>query len=786
MDTIELVFQKAWSMEHPVIFFPIRHHSPICTYHLLKAIEEYQPEAILIEGPSDTNQLLPVVAADDTETPVCIYYSVVAKDNNEEGGETERRTACYYPLLDFSPELSAIRKGYEKELPVRFIDLPYSQQFRLERKESEEGKNSYYDDYYLSRSRFIESLCEKTGCRHYAELWERLFEIGGLFMDTGLFVKSMLALCHYSRVEYPAQLLQEEGCLDREAHMAQNIRAAQTEFGKILVITGGFHTAALMELLDGEIPKVNLAAGKASSYLIPYSMAESDQLAGYSSGMPYPAFYQKVHENLRQSPDTAYDDAVLSFLVKTGNLLRKKKESISIADEAAALTQSKGLAQIRDKQQQGVYELLDAVRSAYIKGEAGGHGQSIVHTAETLLRGDKLGKVSSKAEQIPLLLDFQAMAAKYRLKISAVTRQEITLDILTKPAHREASAFFHQLAFMNVGFGEMEFGPKYRNRDTSRVREKWRYSSSARVLSALVDVSYLGGTVREAASTMLARKKQDYVGCGEYSRLIVDAAVMGLSEHIKPLLASARDAVAQDGSFASLAEAAVNLLFLENAKWLLNLPDSAMPADLLRDIYNKAVSLLPYLQTNVEEEDRELAKLIKEFYQISRRPDIDASLLDEALLETVRQASPPPCFHGSSVGLLYAVGLMSAVQAVESAKSYLLGSGEMVKKSGLFLSGLFLSAWDILFNNPDFLDSLSQLLRSLGQEEFLSLIPDLRLAFSIFTPTQIDRIGELVAEQLGISPQAVSADAVPEQVLALCRQLDQYAMSAISGKEEAS
>ena len=38
-----------------IIFFPIRHHSPACSYHLKNLIKEYQPDCILIEGPIEAN-----------------------------------------------------------------------------------------------------------------------------------------------------------------------------------------------------------------------------------------------------------------------------------------------------------------------------------------------------------------------------------------------------------------------------------------------------------------------------------------------------------------------------------------------------------------------------------------------------------------------------------------------------------------------------------------------------------------------------------------------------------
>ena len=39
----------------PFLLFPVRHHSPVCSWQLIRAIKEYQPDVILIEGPENAN-----------------------------------------------------------------------------------------------------------------------------------------------------------------------------------------------------------------------------------------------------------------------------------------------------------------------------------------------------------------------------------------------------------------------------------------------------------------------------------------------------------------------------------------------------------------------------------------------------------------------------------------------------------------------------------------------------------------------------------------------------------
>ena len=40
----EEIYRQAFSMENQVVYFPVRHHSTACAYHLMSVIEEYKPE----------------------------------------------------------------------------------------------------------------------------------------------------------------------------------------------------------------------------------------------------------------------------------------------------------------------------------------------------------------------------------------------------------------------------------------------------------------------------------------------------------------------------------------------------------------------------------------------------------------------------------------------------------------------------------------------------------------------------------------------------------------------
>ena len=94
--------------------FGVRHHGPGSARSLLRALEVLQPDAILVEGPPEADELLPLVTRREMDPPVALLAYV----------PDEPLRAVFYPFAVFSPEWQAIRYGIAHGLRVRFMDLP--------------------------------------------------------------------------------------------------------------------------------------------------------------------------------------------------------------------------------------------------------------------------------------------------------------------------------------------------------------------------------------------------------------------------------------------------------------------------------------------------------------------------------------------------------------------------------------------------------------------------------------------------------------------------------------
>lgn len=555
MAEIDELFKSAYNLESNLVLFPVRHHSPACSFHLKKVIDAYNPDIILIEGPSDTNHVLEFIEHEESEAPLCIYYSY--SDKKGVVGEKDGKYTCYYPFLDYSPELIAIREAKNRGIVAEFIDLAYPEILLNSSKENGINGNipkaSYNDDYLMQRGEYLKRLCVKEGCRNFSELWEKLFELDGSIASTACFVKNMLAFCYFSRVGYSKEMLESDGCSAREAFMAGNIKKALEKHNKVLVVTGGFHTSGIIDLIkngsDKDLKSVDLR--DSGTYAMAYSLEESDQLNGYASGMPHPAFYQKVWEELTTNESNPYEKAVLHFIIKCGGYLRKKEGDISTADEIEAYNMAKGLKLLRDKAGCGIYELIDAVRSSFVKGELNYYDKSPTEVLYKMLTGKKIGKLCGNADVPPLVKDFREKSKFFKLKVDTTIEQETTLYIYKSERHRECSKLLNILKFFDTGFCKRVKGPDFSKRtNTNLVREVWKYRWNTSVDSSLIELSVYGGSLAEVAGE-LAKKKYADIGdhAGEASLLMIDIFMMGLKDNLQGISGALSDTINKDGTF---------------------------------------------------------------------------------------------------------------------------------------------------------------------------------------------------------------------------------------------
>ena len=737
----------------PVLYFPIRHHSPVCAWHLEQTIARYRPDCILVEGPENANELVEVLTDPDTVAPVAFYYACRDEGKHLSDSEEPGTWRCYYPFLDTSPELVALRAARALGIPGRFIDLSYAG-ILLETKEarglrSNEEKLSYAADRYLAHSRFQKLLCEKAGVRDFEEFWEKYFEVEGLALTSEAFVNLMYTYCGLSREDTPEAELWEDGCYAREAHMARRIREAGRTYRRILVVAGGFHIAGLLHPKTEPPELMKRPKLVESVYPTRYSMTAADALNGYASGMPAPGFYDAIWNAIhKDAPEKAWCTVLLDHLVRTGRRLRKLGENISAFDETCAMDQALGLAALREKRWPGLYELQDAVLGSFVKGEASLSGLEPMRILRELTTGKNLGSLAAGALVPPLTKDFEARCKQHRLKLDPGSDQTVTLSILSDPKHRDVSRFLHQTEFLDCEFAKRSRGPDLlQNRDRNLIREIWEYRWSAAVDTALIEHAVSGGTVREACVTELRSRMANANRAEEGAELLLKGFLMGLGDHAGALRARMDALLIADGDFSSLCRACGHLYRLHQWKDQYGEGGRVDDEQLLNRAFDRVVRLLSTMNTVDDRGVGAVQESAMLLYQLTLQPAFAdrRERLQDALEMLVAQTPIHPGLLGSALGLLYGMdpGWKGRIDGV--VRGYLQGTRTLMLQSAQLLQGLFFTARDLLLTDGDFLKQIDGLFCGLDDDDFTAMLPQLRLAFSYFLTRETDRLAKVVS-----------------------------------------
>lgn len=784
---MDQIIDYSFDLTEEVLYIPIRHHSPACSYHLKKVIHEYEPEIILIEGAVNTNHLMPHLSDKRNVPPFAIYYSF----NDRTGllGESGQKFSCYYPFLDYSPELLAIREAGDKGVPVQFIDLPYVDMLLASEKgaglRDESDKHDYSSDVMVDYSSYVAELCKREGCSDSEELWEKQFELHGLNQDSHEFFTNLYTYCYFSREATEEITMQRDGTFAREAFMNKQIEEAREKFNKILVITGGFHTPALLHRRKQKVPRLRkIKPEDAGVYLMSYSFDACSRLRGYASGMKYPNFYQSVWRHIAE-PETCYHNSVLEYILSCRKKLTKEDYPLSISDEIEATRMCEGLSALRGKPSSGVYELKDAILSSFVKGERDLNEELALHTLEKNLVGNRMGTLGSNSEQPPLVLDFQKQCKKFKLK-QDTEKNESTISIYKSEQQRLKSCFFHQLKFLTESFCTLAKGPDYANKTESNlIREIWNYRLSPEVTTELIERSQYGGTLVEASGELIAEqyRKSGHSHAGTASKLITEASIMGLAENANHMLESLYKTIIGDGIFHSVTECAINLDYLIEAAQLLRLSNKMSLEEITIHAVSRAITLIPSLASISEDDEDEIINSLKSIsflvMRLREKENMEVQLKD-SLLALLEFDTLNSAIEGAVVGMLSGIGELSREEAAIRARGYLTGSGNSAALSAKFLKGLFATAKDALLCNDELTIAIDKMIQEIPEEEFMAIVPNMRIAFSHFSPTEINTIGKRVGslyDTTGV--QITQVKAVDLHLLATAREIEQLTIERL-------
>lgn len=750
-----------------LVLFPVRHHSPACAWQLRRWLAGTRPAAVLVEGPRSFDRLIPTLVHGEARMPLAIYTYAVFKSRGE---EPVRRRAAYYPFCDHSPELVALRAAHEMGIPSNFIDLDHAEQCMVEA-EGDDGYDdaaqSLLDEGHFRRSRYLGALASRLGCRDHEELWEHLFEAPASARTLLEHVTDMAAYCHLARVECSDDELRADGTLAREAEMAWHIRQAldrrEPGDGPVLAVVGGFHAVALPGVLQGggrERPSLSRSVvSDEAAALIRYSQDRLDRLNGYASGMTSPAWQQQLWERLlhhgkvgQAAAARVRHELALTVLFDIAGELRARGLPLPMPALSAAFRQALHLAALRGRPAPVREDVLDAVTSCFIKGDADADGALVLAVARRTLCGQAMGKVPPGASTPPLVRDFEYRARRQRLKIDDSSPRRIVLDLYRRPEHRVTSRLFHGLGLLGVPLAQRSAGPDFVNgHGLDRLQEHWSYSHSVATEAALVEASIYGNTVPLAVSARFGERLDRFESGAEprdaraAAALLAQACVLGLHDHVPKVCGVLAAFIGADALFESVAGAAGALGLLWESREPLEARAIAQLPALLNAAYERAIYLGRGLR-GASGDGLELVtglSRLRELLVSEAGTRLDASLY-WALIAELQAGNESALVRGAAAGLAYSAGHLSEVALGVALEGHLDGS-IAPREAVSYLRGLLQTAREAAWQQPALLTVLDRLLKDWGEETFVACLPELRLAFAEMTPKETDRIAQAVA-----------------------------------------
>ncbi|MGW1947313.1 DUF5682 family protein [Streptomyces sp. NPDC001940] len=518
----------------------VRHHGPGSARAVRAALDAAGPGVVLVEGPPEADALVSLAADEDMVPPVALLAHVV-----DEPGRS-----AFWPLADFSPEWVAIRWALERDVPVRFIDLPAAHSLALREPavtpDDPEGVEERGEDHggedvrEAMRVDPLAVLAETAGHDDPERWWEDVVEhragAGDAFAPFEALGEAMGAL----REEYGDG--GHERDLVREAYMRLQLRSAQKEFADaVAVVCGAWHVPALRVkttvAADRAVLK-GLPKAKVDMTWVPWTHRRLARAGGYGAGIDSPGWYGHLF--------SAPDRPVERWMTKVAGLFRDEDRIVSSAHVIEAVRLAETLAAMRGRPLAGLTETTDAIRAVMCEGSD--VPLSLVH--DKLVVGDVLGEVPDAAPAVPLQRDLTRLQRSLRLKPEALER-ELELD-LRKENDAARSRLLHRLRLLDVGWGEPARSVRG---STGTFRETWRLRWEPELSVRVAEAGIWGTTVLSAAT---ARAEADAIGgqaLADVTALAERCLLAELPQALPVVMRVLADRAAMDTDVGHLAQA---------------------------------------------------------------------------------------------------------------------------------------------------------------------------------------------------------------------------------------
>lgn len=707
--------------------FGIRHHGPGSARRLLQALEEMQPDCLIVEAPADAEGALKYMAYEELIPPVALL--TYNPKNLQE--------ASYFPFASFSPEWQAIQFALKISIPVHFMDLPMGMQYTLQEWAKEERQLNFRNtDPTVDPKLQLDPLgyiAELAGYDDRERWWEATFEQNTAGQEI---FSSILALMRTLRTESGRRESDEN--LRREAYMRKVIRKAIKDgFERIAIVCGAWHAPVLADIARYKATSDNallkgITRKKIKTSWIPWSYKRLAFSSGYGAGVLSPAWYELLFHQK--------EEAVTYWMIKVAQLFREFDFNASSAHVLESVRLADTLAAIREIAIPGQTEMEEAALAIFGEGDA----TRLDLIRERLVIGEKVGTVPADIPTIPFLEDLLKQIKSCRLTKywesptphflkGTATNPKGGID-LREPKDLDKSHLLHRLNLLGIPWGELREGSE---NATGSFKEIWRLEWQPEFSIRFIEVGIWGNTVRDAALAYVKQEAQDTPSLSVLATLIGQVLKADLVELIDPLISRLQALAAQTQDVFFLMESLPALVDITQYGDARKTNVSAV-YDLIDEIIPRICVGVGAAATGIDETAaKELFKKLMAVNQCIGLVNNDKHQKDwnTALQKLADDARTVPLIRGIAIRLLFDKSVLD-LQGTMTRLYFALSSSSHALEVAQWLEGFLHGSGLVLIYHPALWQILDQWVSNLPLSHFEEVLPVLRRTFSSFPPPE--------------------------------------------------
>ena len=740
--------------------YGIRHHGPGSTTALLKALDANPPDVIVIEAPADGEGLLQFVSEQSSvgsfqfsegseQSPIPQFpNSLTPPISALIYNPKDIQQAIYLPFAEFSPEWQAILFAKEKNIPVRFMDLPMTISFALDDQEKNviQRKMDVEDKLTEEEKHFRKDpmayLAHLAGYTDSERWWEVMFESPDNEMDIFRAIQEMTTVLREEKEDTPRTL-------QREAFMRQALRKVQKEgFEKITVVCGAWHVPALADLKayktsqDAALLK-GIKKVKTTATWIPWSYDRMTFASGYGSGVVSPAWYELLFSEKRAG---GVGDAATHWMIKVARLFRAEDLDASSAHVIEAIRLARTLATLRGLAVPGIDELKEAAVTTICEGSP----EKLELIEQKLITGSKVGHVPESVPTVPLHADILATIKSARMSEYWENTEEQWLKGVDKDGRPKGielrndtdklkSQLLHRLFLLDINWGRQEDVERYQTAGV--LKEFWKMKWAPDLAIRIIEMGGWGNTVEAACVHFLQKKTDETTALPALTDLVQKSLNADLPAAFDHLLQKLENLAAVTTDVYHLMDALpplVQIVKYGNTRGT----DVCTVEKVVSHLVPRICIGLPGTVANLDEDGS--GDAFHRIQKVNRAMGLlNDTAFDEQWHGTLQKIASAPQVNGLITGgctrILFDKKILSENEAATRMR-YALSRASAPLEAAQWLEGFLVGSGLVLLHNHALWNLLDEWVAELNEDHFSDVLAVLRRSFSKFSPPERQRM----------------------------------------------